>query len=111
MVMTEPAALAFAMLIVPLIPLSESTAPPPLVAETVTVSFPAVCVGEPRWIQAEVGAVRFQVTPLGDGSVNLAGWAEYAMNMSDDIKAVLGMFNASLGQQGNEISGKAIRER
>ncbi|MGF9754165.1 hypothetical protein AAII07_03105 [Microvirga sp. 0TCS3.31] len=49
-----------------------------VVAETVTVSFPAACVGKPRWIQAEVGAARFQVTPLGDGSVNLAGWADDA---------------------------------
>jgi hypothetical protein len=53
-----------------------------VVAETVTVSFPAVCVGKPRWIQAEVGAVRFQVTPLGDGSVNLAGWADEAFRSS-----------------------------
>ena len=43
--------------------------------------------------------------------VNLAGWAEYALAMTDDIKATLGMFNASLGQQGNETSGRAIRER
>ncbi len=53
-----------------------------VVAETVTVSFPAVCIGKPRWIQAEVGAVRFQVTPLGDGSVNLAGWADEAFRSS-----------------------------
>ena len=53
-----------------------------LVAETVTVSFPAVCIGKPRWIQVEVGAVRFQVTPIGDGSVNLAGWADDAFRSS-----------------------------
>ena len=52
------------------------------VAETVTVSFPAACVGKPRWIQAQVGAARFQVTPLGDGSVNLAGWADDAFRPS-----------------------------
>lgn len=53
-----------------------------VVAETVTVSFPAVCVGKPRWIQIEVGAARLQVTPLGDGSVNLAGWADDAFRSS-----------------------------
>ena len=52
------------------------------VAETLTVSFPAVCVGKPRWIQVEIGAARFQVTPLGDGSVNLAGWADDAFRTS-----------------------------
>jgi len=53
-----------------------------LVAETVTVSFPAVCIGEPPWIQAQLWAVRFQVTPVGDGSVNLAGWADDAFRSS-----------------------------
>jgi hypothetical protein len=52
------------------------------VAETVTVSFPAVCVGNPRWLQVQVGAARFQVTPLGDGSVNLAGWADDSFRSS-----------------------------
>jgi hypothetical protein len=47
-------------------------------AETVTVSFPAVCIGKPRWIQVTSVASRIQVTPLGDGSVNLAGWADDA---------------------------------
>jgi hypothetical protein len=53
-----------------------------LQAETVTVSFPAVCIGEPRWIQVGIGASRFQVTPIGDGSVNLAGWADDAFRSS-----------------------------
>jgi hypothetical protein len=47
-------------------------------AETVTVSFPAVCVNEPRWVQVASVASRLQITPLGDGSVNLAGWADDA---------------------------------
>lgn len=46
--------------------------------ETVTVSFPSVCIGKPRWIQVASGALRIQVTPIGDGSVNLAGWADDA---------------------------------
>lgn len=49
-----------------------------VVAETVTVSFPAACIGKPRWIQVASGATRIQVTPIGDGSVNLAGWADDA---------------------------------
>lgn len=47
-------------------------------ADTVTVSFPAVCIGKPRWIQVASVANRLQITPLGDGSVNLAGWADDA---------------------------------
>jgi hypothetical protein len=53
-----------------------------VVADTVTVSFPAVCIGKPRWIQVGLGASRFQVTPIGDGSVNLAGWADDAFRSS-----------------------------
>lgn len=49
-----------------------------LVAETVTVSLPAACVDKPRWIQVASGASRFQLTPVGDGSVNLAGFADDA---------------------------------
>lgn len=51
-------------------------------AETATVSFPAACVGTPRWVQVSVVASRFQITPVGDGSVNLAGWADDAFRSS-----------------------------
>jgi hypothetical protein len=57
-------------------------------AETVTVSFPAVCIGKPRWIQVASGAFRMQVTPLGDGSVNLAGWADDAFRSSLSEKSM-----------------------
>ena len=40
-----------------------------------------------------------------------AGVLAMAMHASDDIKATTGIFNASLGQQGNETSGKAIIAR
>lgn len=53
-----------------------------LVAETVTVSFPAACIDDPRWIQVTSGATRFQVTPVGDGSINLAGFADDAFRTS-----------------------------
>ena len=53
-----------------------------LVAETVTVSFPAACIDNPRWIQVASGATRFQVTPVGDGSINLAGFADDAFRTS-----------------------------
>lgn len=53
-----------------------------LEAETMTVSFPAACIGKPRWIQVGSVATRLQVTPLGDGSVNLAGWADDAFRSS-----------------------------
>jgi hypothetical protein len=47
-------------------------------AGLVTVSFPATCVGAPRWIQVAAVASRLDVTPLGDGSVNLAGFGDDA---------------------------------
>ncbi len=53
-----------------------------VVAETVTVSFPAACIDDPRWIQVSAGATRFQVTPVGDGSINLAGFADDAFRTS-----------------------------
>lgn len=53
-----------------------------LVADTVTVSFPAACIDKPRWIQVASGATRFQVTPIGDGSINLAGFADDAFRTS-----------------------------
>lgn len=40
-----------------------------------------------------------------------AGALQEAVNASDDIKAIVGMFDASLGANGNEITGKAIRLR
>lgn len=40
-----------------------------------------------------------------------AGALQEALNASDDIKASLGMFDAALGSQGNETSGKAILAR
>ena len=47
-------------------------------ADLVTASFPAKCVNEPRWIQVAVMASRFAVTPLDDGSINLAGYGDDA---------------------------------
>jgi len=49
-----------------------------LAADLVTVSFPATCVGAPRWIQVASVASRLAITPIGDGSVNLAGYADDA---------------------------------
>lgn len=49
-----------------------------LTANTVTTSFPAACIDDPRWIQVGSYATRIQVTPLGDGSVNVAGWVDDA---------------------------------
>lgn len=40
-----------------------------------------------------------------------AGVLQEALNASDDIKAVTGMFDASLGARGNETSGRAILAR
>jgi hypothetical protein len=40
-----------------------------------------------------------------------AGALQEALNASDDIKAVIGMYDASLGARSNETSGKAIMAR
>lgn len=40
-----------------------------------------------------------------------AGALQESLNASDDMKAITGIYDASLGARGNETSGKAIRER
>lgn len=40
-----------------------------------------------------------------------AGVIQEALNSSDDMKAVMGLYDASLGRQSNETSGKAIMAR
>jgi DNA-binding ferritin-like protein len=40
-----------------------------------------------------------------------AGDLQMALNSSDDMKAVMGMYDASLGQRSNETSGRAIMAR
>ena len=40
-----------------------------------------------------------------------AGAIQEALNSSDDMKSVIGMFDASLGNMGKEVSGKAISAR
>jgi hypothetical protein len=40
-----------------------------------------------------------------------AGLIQEAMNSSDDIKSIIGIFDAGMGAQGNETSGKAILAR
>lgn len=50
-----------------------------------------------------------QRQPLDSGPA--AGALQEALNASDDIKAILGMYDASLGARSNETSGKAILAR
>jgi hypothetical protein len=45
------------------------------------------------------------------GSIGDSGALQEAMQAADDIKATTGLFDASLGAQGNETSGKAIIAR
>jgi hypothetical protein len=40
-----------------------------------------------------------------------AGALQEALNASDDMKAIMGIYDASLGARSNETSGRAIRER
>ena len=50
-----------------------------------------------------------QRQPLDTGAA--AGSLQEALNASDDIKAIIGMYDASLGARSNETSGKAIMAR
>ena len=55
------------------------------------------------------GNVPPQRQPLDTGPA--AGALQEALNASDDIKAIVGMYDASLGARSNETSGKAIMAR
>lgn len=55
------------------------------------------------------GEVAPQRQPLDMGAA--AGALQEALNASDDIKAVIGMYDASLGARSNETSGRAIMAR
>lgn len=50
-----------------------------------------------------------QRQPLDMGAA--AGALQEALNASDDIKAIIGMYDASLGARSNETSGRAIMAR
>lgn len=58
---------------------------------------------------AQAGAAPPQRQPLDMGVA--AGALQEALNASDDIKSIVGMFDASLGAKSNETSGKAILAR
>jgi hypothetical protein len=73
---------------------------------------------DPRWKTANSqnhqfleydGQVPPQRQPLDSGSA--AGSLQEALNASDDIKATIGMYDASLGARSNETSGRAIMAR
>ena len=49
-----------------------------LEADTLTASAPTACLGTPSWVQVSALASRFKVTPVADGSANLAAYADDA---------------------------------
>jgi len=50
--------------------------------------------------------------PMRQGFAGVpAGALQEALNASDDMKAIMGLFDASLGARSNEISGRAIMAR
>jgi hypothetical protein len=73
--------------------------------------------GDPRWQSANVkshpyleyeGGVAPQRQPFAGVP---AGALQEALNSSDDMKAILGIYDASLGARSNETSGRAILAR
>lgn len=58
---------------------------------------------------AKANGVPPQRQPLDSGVA--AGALQEALNASDDIKAIVGMYDASLGARSNETSGRAIMAR
>ena len=74
---------------------------------------------DPNWSSANTQSLPFlqyakgsqmpSRQPLNGGSA--AGSMQEALAASDDIKAITGMYDASLGQRSNETSGRAIMAR
>lgn len=46
--------------------------------DTLTASAPTSCLGSPKWVQVAAAVSRTQVTPLGDGSANIASYVDDA---------------------------------
>lgn len=80
-------------------------------------------VTDPNWSTANTDShpfLEFDVSPDAPGmfpqrqpldSGVAAGAIQEALNASDDMKAIIGLYDASLGQKSNETSGKAIMAR
>ncbi|KQX18139.1 MULTISPECIES: portal protein [unclassified Sphingomonas] len=75
---------------------------------------------DPRWATANNATHSFlEYDPVAGGSPPQrqpftgvpAGELQEAMNASDDMKAVMGLYDASLGARSNETSGRAIMAR
>ncbi len=49
-----------------------------LAADTLVASVPTSCLGSPTWVQVAAGVTRTKVTPLEDGSANIASYVDDA---------------------------------
>ena len=59
-----------------------------VVADTLTASAPTACLGQPKWVQVAAGISRTSITPQGDGSINLAGWADDAFRPGISLRSL-----------------------
>ena len=57
-------------------------------ADTMTASVPTSCFGSPKWVQVAAGVSRDRITPQGDGSVNLASYADDAFRGGLSIRSL-----------------------
>lgn len=78
---------------------------------------PESAFGDPKWATANTASHQYitykgAISPTRQAPPSVpAADLQLALNASDDIKAVTGMYDASLGARSNETSGRAIMAR
>lgn len=56
--------------------------------DTLTASVPTACLGRPTWVQVAAGVSRSKLTPLGDGSANIATFADDAFRGGISMRSI-----------------------
>ena len=59
-----------------------------MATDSLTASVPTACLGSPTWVQVAAGVFRSQVTPLGDGSANVAGFVDDAFRGGVSLRSL-----------------------
>ena len=56
--------------------------------DTLTASVPTACLGRPKWVQVSATVMRTRVTPVGDGSANVAAFGDDAFRAGLSLKSL-----------------------